>query len=101
MRGGIYLYPDDGRKGYTKGRLRLLYEANPIAMLTEQAGGACTTGMQRMLDIEPASLHQRVALVFGSKTEVEEIAHYYASPAFARRPFAAFREARALPLSQG
>ncbi len=79
-RGGVYLYPDDNREGYTKGRLRLLYEANPIAMLTEQAGGACTTGMQRMLDIEPASLHQRVALVFGSKSEVEEIAHYYKSP---------------------
>ncbi|MGO9172485.1 MAG: class 1 fructose-bisphosphatase [Rhodomicrobium sp.] len=79
-RGGIYLYPDDDRKGYTKGRLRLLYEANPIAMLTEQAGGACTTGTQRMLDVEPTSLHQRVALVFGSKTEVEEIAHYYRAP---------------------
>jgi fructose-1,6-bisphosphatase I len=79
-RGGVYLYPDDNRNGYTKGRLRLLYEANPIAMLTEQAGGACTTGLQRMLDIEPASLHQRVALVFGSKNEVEEIAHYYKAP---------------------
>ncbi|MFY9639607.1 MAG: class 1 fructose-bisphosphatase [Rhodomicrobium sp.] len=79
-RGGIYLYPDDDRKGYTKGRLRLLYEANPIAMLTEQAGGACTTGIQRMLDLEPTSLHQRVALVFGSKTEVEEVAHYYQAP---------------------
>ena len=79
-RGGIYLYPDDTRKGYTKGRLRLLYEANPIALLTEQAGGACTTGTQRMLDVAPASLHQRVALVFGSKNEVEEVAHYYSAP---------------------
>ncbi len=79
-RGGIYLYPDDVRQGYTKGRLRLLYEANPIAFLTEQAGGACTTGTQRMLDVEPASLHQRIALVFGSKTEVEEVAHYYHAP---------------------
>jgi fructose-1,6-bisphosphatase I len=79
-RGGVFLYPDDNRKGYTRGRLRLLYEANPVAMLTEQAGGACTTGVQRMLDIEPASLHQRIAVVFGSKSEVEEIAHYYKVP---------------------
>ncbi len=79
-RGGVFLYPDDNRKGYTRGRLRLLYEANPIAMLSEQAGGACTTGTQRMLDIEPTSLHQRIAVVFGSKKEVEEIAHYYDAP---------------------
>jgi fructose-1,6-bisphosphatase I len=80
VRGGIYIYPADGRKGYTSGRLRLLYEANPIAMIMEQAGGACTTGTQRMLDIEPVSLHQRVPLIFGSKTEVEEVAHYYRNP---------------------
>ena len=80
MRGGIYLYPGDGRESYTKGRLRLLYEANPIAMLTEQAGGACTNGTERMLDILPTSLHQRIPLVFGSKNEVEEIAHYYREP---------------------
>jgi fructose-1,6-bisphosphatase I len=79
-RGGIYIYPDDSRSGYTKGRLRLVYEANPIAMLTEQAGGACTTGTARILDLEPASLHQRIGLVFGSKSEVEEIAHYYRAP---------------------
>ena len=79
-RGGVFLYPDDNRKGYTRGRLRLLYEANPIAMLAEQAGGAATTGTQRILDIEPASLHQRIALVFGSKAEVEEIGHYYDAP---------------------
>ncbi len=80
MRGGIYLYPGDNRNGYSQGRLRLLYEANPIAMLVEQAGGACTTGTARMLDIEPASLHQRTPLIFGSKTEVEEVAHYYREP---------------------
>ena len=79
-RGGIYLYPGDRREGYTKGRLRLLYDANPIALLTEQAGGACTTGTGRILDIEPSSLHQRVPLVFGSKSEVDEIAHYYREP---------------------
>ncbi len=80
VRGGIYIYPADGRKGYTSGRLRLLYEANPVAMIMEQAGGACTTGIQRMMDIEPLSLHQRVPLIFGSKTEVEEVAHYYRNP---------------------
>jgi fructose-1,6-bisphosphatase I len=80
VRGGIYIYPADGRKGYMSGRLRLLYEANPIAMIMEQAGGACTTGTQRMLDIEPLSLHQRVPLIFGSKTEVDEVAHYYRDP---------------------
>ena len=60
--------------------MRLLYEANPIAMIMEQAGGACTTGTQRMMDIEPLSLHQRVPLIFGSKTEVEEVVHYYRDP---------------------
>jgi fructose-1,6-bisphosphatase I len=80
VRGGIYIYPADGRKGYTSGRLRLLYEANPIAMIMEQAGGACTTGLQRMMDIEPLSLHQRVPLIFGSKVEVDEITHYYRNP---------------------
>ena len=93
VRGGIYIYPADGRKGYTSGRLRLMYEANPIAMIMEQAGGACTTGTQPMMDVEPVSIHQRVPLVFGSKTEVEEIAHYYRdthslgdhSPLFSKR----------------
>ncbi|MGO9546144.1 MAG: class 1 fructose-bisphosphatase [Rhodomicrobium sp.] len=80
IRGGIYLYPNDIREGYTKGRLRLLYEVNPIAMLAEQAGGACTTGTERVLDIVPGSMHQRVPVVFGSKSEVEEIAHYYRDP---------------------
>jgi fructose-1,6-bisphosphatase I len=76
-RGGIFLYPGDGRKGYTKGRLRLLYEASPIAMIIEQAGGACTTGTARVLDIVPSSLHERVPLVFGSKSEVEEVGRHY------------------------
>jgi fructose-1,6-bisphosphatase I len=76
-RGGIFLYPGDGRKGYMKGRLRLLYEASPIAMIVEQAGGACITGPERVLDIAPSSLHQRVPLIFGSKSEVEEAGHCY------------------------
>jgi fructose-1,6-bisphosphatase I len=93
-RGGIFLYPGDSRKGYTKGRLRLLYEANPIAMIVEQAGGACTTGSERVLDLVPASLHQRAPLIFGSKSEVEEAGRCYregrtpaAGPAlFTQRP---------------
>jgi fructose-1,6-bisphosphatase I len=70
-RGGVYLYPGDVRPGYEQGRLRLVYEANPIAMLVEQAGGLATDGRQRILDLEPRSLHQRVPLVFGSAREVE------------------------------
>jgi fructose-1,6-bisphosphatase I len=93
-RGGIFLYPGDSRKGYAKGRLRLLYEASPIAMIVEQAGGACTTGTERVLDLVPSSLHQRVPLIFGSKSEVEEVGHCYRegrSPAagsalFSQRP---------------
>ncbi len=77
MRGGIYLYPGDGRKGYAQGRLRLLYEANPIAMIVEQAGGACTTGNERILDVQPHSLHQRAPLIFGSNAEVEEVQRHY------------------------
>src|SRR5262249_53789057 len=58
-RGGIFLYPGDRRKGYTNGRLRLLYEASPIAMIVEQAGGACITGTERVLDLVPSTLHER------------------------------------------
>ncbi len=79
-RGGVYLYPGDARKGYREGRLRLLYEGAPIAMLIEQAGGACTTGVERVMDVRPASLHQRIPLVFGSRNEVAEVAHYLSNP---------------------
>ncbi|MCS0495828.1 class 1 fructose-bisphosphatase [Ancylobacter sp. MQZ15Z-1] len=93
MRGGIYLYPGDARRGYGQGRLRLVYEANPIAFLMEQAQGAATDGLQRILDIVPESLHQRVPLVFGSRGEVERVARYHRdasalperSPLFGRR----------------
>ncbi|RFC64423.1 class 1 fructose-bisphosphatase [Fulvimarina endophytica] len=85
-RGGVFLYPGDERKGYQKGRLRLMYEANPVAMLVEQAGGAASDGTRRILDIEPESLHERVPFVFGSKREVERIARYIAdSDALAER----------------
>lgn len=81
-RGGVYLYPSDARQGYSQGRLRLLYEANPIGWIIEQAGGAATDGANRTLEIEPTSLHQRVPLVFGSRVEVERIRDVYASAKF-------------------
>jgi fructose-1,6-bisphosphatase I len=77
-RGGIFLYPGDIRKGYSTGRLRLVYECNPIAFLVEQAGGAATTGMQRILEIQPQAIHERVPMIFGSKHEVELVEQYYA-----------------------
>lgn len=76
-RGGVYIYPADQRKGYENGRLRLIYEANPVAFLTEQAKGGATDGKARILDIQPHHIHQRIPLVFGSKAEVEKIASYY------------------------
>lgn len=72
-RGGLYLYPGDAREGYRNGRLRLLYEAYPIAFLLECAGGAATNGGRRILDIEAESLHQHVPLVFGSKSMVDRV----------------------------
>ena len=76
VRGGVYLYPADARRGYAEGRLRLVYEANPIAMLAEQAGGRATDGNVRILDVIPTAVHQRIPLVFGSRDEVERIAGY-------------------------
>lgn len=75
-RGGVFLYPGDDREGYRDGRLRLVYEANAIAFLIEQAGGAATNGTEAILDIEPGELHQRTALVFGSTDHVERVARY-------------------------
>ncbi|MEX6505687.1 class 1 fructose-bisphosphatase [Jiella sp. M17.18] len=80
LRGGVFLYPGDGRKGYARGRLRLVYEANPVAFCVEQAGGAATDGVNRILDVEPEGLHARTPLVFGSKREVERVARYMADP---------------------
>ncbi|RUP07983.1 class 1 fructose-bisphosphatase [Hyphomicrobium sp.] len=76
VRGGVYLYPRDKRRGYENGRLRLIYEANPISFLVEQAGGAATDGVARILDIRPAHLHQRTPFVFGSSREVECVSRY-------------------------
>ncbi|MCB1464610.1 MAG: class 1 fructose-bisphosphatase [Nitratireductor sp.] len=80
VRGGVFLYPGDSRKGYAAGRLRLVYEANPIAFLVEQAGGAATDGVKRIMEIVPGALHARSPLVFGAKREVERIARYHTDP---------------------
>jgi len=77
-RGGVFLYPWDKREPGKPGKLRLMYEANPMAWLVEQAGGAATNGHQRILDIAPEQLHQRVSVVLGSKNEVERVTAYYA-----------------------
>jgi fructose-1,6-bisphosphatase len=76
-RGGVFLYPADSRSGTGSGRLRLLYECNPIAFVVEQAAGAASTGRGRVLDLPPAGLHQRVPLVFGSRSEVELVERYH------------------------
>ena len=77
-RGGIFMYPMDSKVKDKGGKLRLMYEANPMAFLVEQAGGAATTGRQRILDIQPAHLHQRVPVILGSKAEVERVTGYHA-----------------------
>ena len=76
-RGGVFMYPWDKREPNKPGKLRLMYEANPMSWLVEQAGGASTNGRQRILDIEPTELHQRVSVVLGSKNEVERITAYH------------------------
>jgi fructose-1,6-bisphosphatase I len=75
-RGGVFLYPADARKGYCQGHLRLIYEANPVAWLIEQAGGSATDGYRRILDLMPERLHQRTPFVFGSHEEVARVARY-------------------------
>jgi fructose-1,6-bisphosphatase I/sedoheptulose-1,7-bisphosphatase len=77
MRGGVFLYPRDDREQGRHGRLRLLYEANPIGMVIEQAGGRASTGYGPVLDLEPASLHQKSGFVFGARAEVERIEQYH------------------------
>lgn len=76
-RGGIFLYPYDLKDPKKAGRLRLMYEANPMSMLIEQAGGASTTGRVRIMDIQPTELHQRVPVIIGSKNEVELVTSYH------------------------
>ena len=76
-RGGIFMYPWDKREPEKPGKLRLMYEANPMSWLIEQAGGAATNGKQRILDIQPSKLHERVSVVLGSKNEVDRMTAYH------------------------
>ena len=93
MRGGVFMYPRDTKDTTKPGRLRLLYEANPISFLIEQAGGMASTGHKRLMELQPESLHQRVGFVFGSTDEVSRIEQYhneepqdtYQSPLFGKR----------------
>ncbi|RFU49336.1 class 1 fructose-bisphosphatase [Paraburkholderia sp. DHOC27] len=96
MRGGVFMYPRDSKTPAMEGRLRLLYEANPMSFLVEQAGGLSITGRERILDVMPRSLHGRVPVILGSRHEVERIGRYhgeydrgedqpFTSPLFSRR----------------
>jgi fructose-1,6-bisphosphatase len=96
MRGGVFMHPRDTKDPGKPARLRLMYEANPVAFVVEQAGGAASTGRGRMLDVTPAELHQRVPMILGSRNEIERIERYhaefeagtdkpYASPLFGER----------------
>jgi fructose-1,6-bisphosphatase I len=76
-RGGVFMYPWDKREPNKPGKLRLMYEANPMAFLVEQAGGAATNGEQRILDLQPAKLHERVSVILGSKNEVQRVTEYH------------------------
>ena len=77
-RGGIFMYPWDQREPDKPGKLRLMYEANPMAFLVEQAGGTATNGHQRIMDLQPGKLHERVSVILGSKNEVERVTAYHA-----------------------
>ncbi len=77
MRGGIYLYPKDSKLPAKGGRLRLLYELNPMSWLVEQAGGKSSTGRERVLELLPTEIHQRAPIIIGSKNEVERVVNYY------------------------
>ena len=76
-RGGVFLYPLDSKMQDKGGKLRLLYEANPMSLLVEQAGGAASTGRQPILDIAPSALHQRVPVILGSRAEVAQAVAYH------------------------
>ncbi|MEB0055893.1 MULTISPECIES: class 1 fructose-bisphosphatase [unclassified Variovorax] len=77
MRGGVFMYPWDKREPGKPGKLRLMYEANPMSWLVEQAGGAATNGRERILELQPTKLHERVAVALGSKNEVERLTRYH------------------------
>ncbi len=78
VRGGVFLYPADAENMKKGGKLRLMYEANPMAFIIEQAGGLASTGRQRLMEVEPTGLHQRVPVILGSKNEVERVVAYHA-----------------------
>jgi len=78
MRGGVFMYPKDTHDAAKPGRLRQIYEANPISLLIEQAGGRASTGRRRVLDMEPESLHHRIPVIIGSRNEVERVDRYHA-----------------------
>ena len=80
-RGGIFMYPWDKREPDKPGKLRLMYEANPMGWLIEQAGGAATNGKDRIIDIVPGKLHERVSVILGSKNEVERVTRYHSTKA--------------------
>jgi fructose-1,6-bisphosphatase I len=82
IRGGIFLYPGDARRGYHRGRLRHIYEANPIAFLVEQAGGGATDTVHRILDLLPKDLHARTPIVFGSSIPVRRMSGYHTDPQY-------------------
>jgi fructose-1,6-bisphosphatase I len=83
MRGGIFLYPWDQREPEKAGKLRLMYEANPMAFIVEQAGGLATNGHDRIMELQPGKLHERVAVMLGSKNEVQRVTDYHREAASA------------------
>jgi fructose-1,6-bisphosphatase I len=85
-RGGVFMYPKDSKDAAKPGRLRLMYEANPISFIIEQAGGVATTGRERIMELQPTELHQRVPFIFGSRSEVERIDSYHSEYASGREP---------------
>jgi len=76
-RGGVFIYPWDAREPGKPGKLRLMYEANPMAFIVEQAGGAATNCVNRIMDLQPTTLHERVSVALGSKSEVERVTRYH------------------------
>jgi fructose-1,6-bisphosphatase I len=78
-RGGIFMYPFDTKEPGKAGKLRLMYEANPMSFIVEQAGGVSSTGRERIMELQPTGLHQRVPVILGSKNEVERVIGYHKS----------------------
>ena len=76
-RGGVFMYPLDAKTKDKGGKLRLMYEANPMSFIIEQAGGAASTGRERIMGVQPVKLHQRVPVIMGSKNEVEKVVSYH------------------------